>query len=629
MRKGRSSISVKHGGGILLSFLGVLLALACNRSHELAMVPRVTDLLRLVDDQRSHLGKNFKVGTWLLDGDSRAVFFQHPPSRVVLGPIPAGESCVLRFGMGLGKNSQARSDGVDFRLSIQRGEDEQLFFREFLDPRLEGNRGWVDREVAIPTTAEGSFSVVLETAPGPTKVADHSGWGAPHVVCDAPSDLPNSSQRPNVILISIDTLRSDHLGFYGYSRPTSPALDALARESLIFDNAFTPAPHTLPSHASMFTGLFPYEHGAGHRFPEARLGEDARTIAEILRDAGYRTVGFSAGGMMSGRNGLSQGFDEWTERQPANLRSGMPAVFDALHRAGAQPIFLFLHTYDVHGPYEQPVSARFFQAAEAATQVSMKDWARILRVPYHKYQKFGRFSSLPGIYASYDSGIRFVDTQLASLFKYLRETGAMENTLLIVTSDHGESMFEHGRYIGHSFTLSDGEVRVPLLVKLPNSRETGRRDDLVQLVDLFPMMMDEAGVERRAKVAGRNPLVEHELPGAQSRWVHGEASHTGARYIRTERWKIISATADAWEGRKRIFARDAERFETGWQIFDLSKDSMESNNLFGDARDYPDEVREMIRTIRSLEVPGQGMGRKSDTPRGEDADALRALGYIQ
>ena len=631
MKKDRPHINTRRVNSLFPLGLVVFLALACNRgeSHEPVLIPRVTDLLSLIDDQRIDQGKDLKIGTWLLDGDSRAVFPQHPPSRVVLGPISPGESCVLRFGMGFGKKARRRSDGVEFRVSIRRGENEQLFFSEFLAPRLEGNHGWVDRDVSIPATNEGSFSVVLETAPGPTRVADHSGWGSPHVVCDAPANPLNSSQRPNIILISIDTLRADHLGFYGYSRPTSPALDALAQESLVFDKAFAPAPHTLPSHASMFTGLFPHEHGAGHRFPEAPLAEKAQTIAELLRDAGYRTIGFSAGGMMSGRNGLSQGFDEWTERQPANLKSGMPAVFDALYRVGSQPTFLFLHTYDVHGPYEQPVNDRFFRAAEIVLSTSVDDWARLLRSRYHRYQKFGRFDGVPDVYASYDSGIRFVDSQLSLLFEYLRESGAIENTLLIVTSDHGESMFEHGRYIGHSFTLSEGEIRVPLLVKLPNSREVGRRDALVQLVDLFPLILDEAGVKYRAEIKGKNPLVESTTPDEGNRWVHGEASHTGARYIRSARWKVISPTADAWEKKKRLFSPGADRFETGWQIFDLSEDPKELNNLFGDTKDYPAEVRRLISTIRSLEIPGQAMGQNKETPQGEHADALRALGYIE
>ena len=227
--------------------------------------------------------------------------------------------------------------------------------------------------------------------------------------------------------------------------------------------------------------------------------------------------------------------------------------------------------------------------------------------------------------AAYDSGIRFVDTQLATLFAYLRQVGIFDDTLLIVTSDHGESMFEHRRYVSHAYTLSEQEIRIPLLVRLPGARVVGRRDELVQLVDLKPLILDELELSADSDLAGRNPLVEGES-GDAGQWVRGEASHTGARYIRTRDWKVVSATTDAWETKKRIFGAQAGRFDTGWQIFNLADDPAESENLFGES--VSGDVRRLIATLRSFNAPGQGLG-EAPAPEGEHADALRALGYIE
>lgn len=610
-----------------LPILAALAVLGCGSEptpYEPIMMPRFTDLIGMAEDQGLvENKKKIGVGTWVLSGDSRALLAQHPPSRMALGPIPAGESCVLNFAMGIRKQAQRKSDGVGYRVTVKRGDGTEKIFDEYLNPRLEEHRGWVDRSVPIPGTESGEFSLIFEVSIGKTRYYDQSGWAAPHVVCNAMSSQPNTSKRPNVVLISIDTLRPDHLGFYGYDRPTSPNLDALAEESLVFDHAFAPAPHTLPSHASMFTGLYPHEHGAGHRYPEAPLPEKIQTLAEALSDEGYQTIGFSAGGMMSQRYGLSQGFDEWTERQPANLKSVMPAVFDALGRAGSDPLFLFLHTYDVHGPFEQPEEYRYFKAAEGAPRIPSQDWVKLLTSKAHKYHKLGRFQGLPDVLASYDSGIRFVDIQLARLFEQLRSRGAFDNTLLIVTSDHGETILDHGRYIGHAYTLDEGVVRIPLLVKFPFSRKAGRHDGLVQLVDIVPMVLDEVDIEPEAELAD-SPLERNK--GRE--WVQGEASHTGARYLRTERWKIISETTDAWDKRKKIFGQEADRFETGWQIFDLEQDPEGSKNLFEENKSYPSDVRKLISTLGSFEVPGQKIGQE-EAPQGEHADALRALGYIQ
>jgi arylsulfatase A-like enzyme len=485
---------------------------------------------------------------------------------------------------------------------------------------------WYDREVVIDDQLE-PFSLLLEAVPSPDGGGENdiAGWSTPHVVCLAPLP-PLANPPPMVILVSIDTLRHDHLGIYGYERDTSPQLDALAQVSLVFDHVISTAPYTLPSHASLFTGLHPDRHGAGHAYPEAPLPEDAATLAEILRDNGFRTLGFSGGGMVSAELGLAQGFETWTERYRANLRSTLPAVFGALWEARAQPAFLFLHTYDVHAPYEQPSDARVFLEALESPKTPPSEWERILEQHYHRHHQLDRFSSIEEVIAAYDSGIRWVDTQLGTLFDYLEQIGLYDSSLLIVTSDHGESLFERQRYFGHSHTLVDEEIRIPLIVKLPGSSKHERRSDLAQITAIPAMILDQLqiGTER---LQTHLPVAagEHTQSAIALAW--GEASHTGARFVRSKEWKLVSPTQGyAKRRRERLFGESADRFAHDWLLFDLLSDPHERDNLFGEELPSPSTVRPLMRRLRQMGPPGKAS--HTPPPEGELGESLRALGYL-
>jgi len=385
---------------------------------------------------------------WHLGGDHRAALFQHPPSRVRLGPIASTPGCRARFAIGINEPAWQQSDGVTFRLYREPALGaEGSLFEETLEPGKLPGPAWWDREVEIPADpsapADASFYLVLETDPGPSgsAVSDHAAWANAHVVCPRPGPARHGHARPHLILISLDTLRPDHLGLSGYERDTSPNLDALARESLVFDNAFAPAPWTLPSHASMFTGHYPNSHGAGYRDPFDPLDGRLPTLAEELRAAGYRTLAFVGGGLMSESNGLARGFDRWSEHIEANLDSTLPHVFDAIGLESGEPLFLFLHTYDIHGPYNDGPSKHSFPSEEPsdpdAIAQSQEDWRRIRELGHHHYQDFERFESLQQVIAAYDAGIRRTDEALGRLFDRLRALGIYDEALIVVTSDHG------------------------------------------------------------------------------------------------------------------------------------------------------------------------------------------------
>jgi arylsulfatase A-like enzyme len=612
-----------------IACLAIFAATSCGLGGS-GSVARYTDLVRFVPEGEAGPGKKLRVQVWDVEGDRRTTLVQKPGSRVILGPLPLSSGCELRTGLALAPAAWPRSTGVRFRASVfSDGSPERNFLEDEVRAAEGAERRWRDRAVAIPRAEAGELSLALETeamaeAPTPYDVA---GWGAPHVVCrERYTGGRPALDRPPIVLVSIDTLRADHLGVYGYRRATSPTLDQLAAGSLVFERAFAPAPWTLPSHASLFTGLYPEEHGAGRADPHDPLPAGIPTLAEILRGAGYRTLAFTAGGVMSRRSGLDRGFEVWREHTRASLRSTLPAVFDELGTQPERPFFLFLHTYDVHGPYEQPPGARVFRADAGDPRIPLPEWERILRMAHHRYQRFERFRGLDEVVAAYDSGIRFVDDALAELFARLREIGVWEDALVVVTSDHGESLYERALYVSHTYTLHDEVVRVPLLVRLPNARRVGRSAELVDLVDLLPLVLEEAGVAAPAEISGSNPLPRADGTAPAKALVRGEASHTGARYVRSARWKLTSGTgprADAMG----IPASLRDRFEGGAEWFDLEADPGERQNLVWRSEAEAGELSQLRATLEA--VPRVAARAGAPALDDEEAARLRELGYVE
>ncbi|MFO0981351.1 MAG: sulfatase [Planctomycetota bacterium] len=275
-----------------------------------------------------------------------------------------------------------------------------------------------------------------------------------------------------IVLITLDTTRADHLGVYGHAGGVSPSTDALAAESEVFEHAISPSSWTLPAHASLFTGKLPTAHGAEYAkngplllaaaLPDEDLGEyRARgldrgevTLAERLRQAGYATHAVVAGPWLKRVFGLDAGFATYDD-QGINHVNGRPAneVTDAaiawLRQQASQPFFLFLNYYDAHAPYLPPPAAkeRFFDPLPAAAKQD----------------------SMQAANALYDAEIWFADQHVGRLFAFLKETGRWDDTLIVVTADHGDLLGEHGRF-GHGRSVTQAEIHVPLIIKQPRSR---------------------------------------------------------------------------------------------------------------------------------------------------------------
>ena len=326
------------------------------------------------------------------------------------------------------------------------------------------------------------------------------------------------------ILISLDTLRADHLGAYGYGRATSPFLDSLAARGTLFENAIAQLPGTLPSHMSIFTGLYPAEHAVFP--PDGVLAAQIRTVPEVLRAHGFRTGGHVEGGYMEGRHGFSRGFEEWSDDSPMVQSRGRSVKSkDAVKRTfrrgldflkrvrGSESFFLFLHTYSVHDPYDPPEPYRsLYWSGPPPPGAAPPEGPELLAF------NDGRRKLVPGAVeyyeALYDAQINYTDDVVEDFFAGLSSLGLADDVTVIVTSDHGEEFLEHGQLV-HTQVYQEN-VHVPLIVISPGQREGRRVASLAQSIDIGPTLLELAGVPpaARPRVSGRSlvPLLAGALP---------------------------------------------------------------------------------------------------------------------
>jgi len=320
-----------------------------------------------------------------------------------------------------------------------------------------------------------------------------------------------------VLLVSIDTLRRDHLGCYGYGRETSPRIDAFAAgRAILFDRAYTQAPYTLPAHLSMLTGLYPHAHGILLPMQDGRpprLDDPVETLAERFRAAGFRTAAFTDGGLVDSKYGFDQGFESYEdERVDAHVDNGFERFEGRLHRwieaHRAEDQFVFVHTFDVHGPYEAPegFAGRFRDEPPGRPLPDAS-----LLVPslqeVHGYLELDRYDGLRHLIDDYDACIRFVDDRIGALLDHVEELGLMNRATIVLTSDHGEDFLEDDLTLGHARFLSEAVTRVPLIVKLPGDRRAGIRSEaIVELVDLAPTLLEVHGLEPLDPVDGESLL---------------------------------------------------------------------------------------------------------------------------
>ncbi|MBU1201544.1 MAG: sulfatase-like hydrolase/transferase [Nanoarchaeota archaeon] len=312
----------------------------------------------------------------------------------------------------------------------------------------------------------------------------------------------------NVVLISIDTLRADHLGAYGHYRNTSPNVDLLAAEGLLFEKAFSQSPLTVPSHMTMFTSLYPSVHKVcnyerSEDYCSHYLSFNYSTLAQILHDYGYVTGGFTGGGHVSELFGFSRGFDVWKEyRNRRNESETLQSIVDIsnwVETVKDKKFFLFYHTYIVHDPYISP--SRFHLWIDInktniylSTEEILNDFNNS-EVDFRKIFWAGVNHSDPSdlkqLLGLYDGGVLYADEQVGLIIDKLKEVGVYDKTIIIFTADHGEEFLEHNEFL--HWKLYNEILHVPLIIRLPGV-ESKKINNYVGLVDIVPTLLDFLGI---------------------------------------------------------------------------------------------------------------------------------------
>lgn len=423
--------------------------------------------------------------------------------------------------------------------------------------------------------------------------------------------------RPSFILISLDALRFDHLGCYGYFRDTSPQMDRLADEGYKFEWAFSQAPTTLPSHMSMLTSLYPTVHGCrmGHRLPGERL-----TLAEYLREQGYGTAGCVGGGYMRKCYGFDQGFERYDDRYKGfadAVRTVLGWLDGGLSKG---PFFVFMHTYDIHSPYNppEPYKSMYTDPNYAGGfNPSSKELARIRR-RFDRHPELGHGLSdedVDFIVGRYDGGIRYVDGLIGKLMRGLREQGLLDTTWVVITADHGEEFAEHGTFLHGMLYIT--VARVPLIIRPPGPPRKGVEvDEIVELLDLMPTFLDLAHVAPVDTLEGES--MTGIMKGDASGWrdlAFTEHQSTGQRSVVSPTLHVIASL----EGEERL-------------AYDYHADPLEQSPLDDPSR--AEEIDELYSILKdwSLAQLQLASGDEEIAPARIDQktiDELRALGYIE
>ncbi len=281
--------------------------------------------------------------------------------------------------------------------------------------------------------------------------------------------------QPTVVLISVDCLRADHVGVYGYPRSTTPNIDRLSKDGVVFKNAMSVSSWTLPVHMSMLTGLMPSQHGLTRYH---RLRPTVPYLPQVLTNEGYETLGVVSGAYLSTTFGYHEGFREYRYLNDRSSQEVVEASLDLIRRSSGRPVFLFLHLFDAHWPYLAPQGYRD-RFGERLPDISNSMRKVLERLPPTGPEE------VQGLKNLYDGEIAYIDEALGGLFEGLEALGLYENSIIIVTADHGEGFYEHEDW-QHANLLYDEVLHVPLIVKWPHQARTGEVDSLVSLLDIFP-----------------------------------------------------------------------------------------------------------------------------------------------
>lgn len=554
-----------------------------------------------------------------------------PPKSHYKFPLKIPDNSILEFTFGILRDSELaeKKEGtrsVRFSIILWIKERKvELFTRTLV---LHPNQNFVfDYKKINLSDYSGKDAIFYFSTSGTKKAL--ACWLNP--VIYVPTQYPR-----NVILISLDTLRPDHLGCYGYLRETSPNIDTLAKDSALFINTFAPSPWTLPSHVSLLTSLNCINHQVYH--VDQKMDPAILTLADYLRKKGYFNAGFTGGGYVSGLYGFSKGFDSYHMRgrvQAANSADVIcQASLDWIERHQDRNFFLFLHTYQIHNPYfsPPPYNELFLKENAEYKQIDMS----LLRFTHENRYKPISDHFKHNIIGLYDGEIRYTDEVFVKpLFSKLKELNIYDNTMIILTSDHGEEFYEHKGW-QHTHNVYNETIKVPLIIKFFHSEYAGKKiKKFARLIDIMPTILDVLDIDHSEYFMDGKSLLDllkhkHES-GEEERIFLSELAANAAKNRIPKRVAInqgknkIILNEDFTPEQLSYFLFPPTQTEK-LEVFNLQKDSLEQINL---SQTKPGLTRQLLDFMtQNYKKLKEGTSKKTKIDKRIE-EQLKALGYIR
>jgi len=528
--------------------------------------------------------------------------------------LPSGKP-VFFFGIGAPYGMDKRKDQTarvitsefEYRVTVKTGS----VTKELLGKKMQFSPTtlrWEDHSLDLSEFAGQQVQLELRTSTNSAK--DHFvAWSSPEIY-----NISTRKKKPNIILLSIDTLRADRI-----AQRTAPNLLRFAERSLQYKNAYCTFPSTLPSHASVMTGLYVGNHQVSRPAMQlARMKQIPQkliTVAETAQQAGYFTAGITDGGFVSSFYGFDQGFQQYSENinekreNVATIGNGIAW----LRNNSTRPFFLFLHSYYVHEPFTPPreVFHKLFPEAhpDREPKVSMEWLHKVVSGQTKPTEQDKEF-----IRRCYDAEVFFFDQNFGKLLDEMRNLKIDRDTVILIFGDHGEQFFDRDDTFGHGKTLAGEEIRVPLILHIPG-RKAELREDLVSLVDLYPTLAELMQTTVDAPIDGISLL---------------EATDSKKRFNRAIYYEVSYGNEAVWGAQTREFKLVLDKLKGKEFFYDLRKDPMEKTSLV----DSPGRPMKLMKDLLAEYV------RKSTTPTdlaksqqekqetGELREQLKALGYI-
>jgi arylsulfatase A-like enzyme len=608
---------MKKGPGVL--FKEIIFHKSSNASGKKALEAWDTFSLlksKFLDSNYDFSPSKYLITNLVLDQTTQNGVITNSPSEIKY-KVKIPKNSYLSFGTAALHQDLKKGKEVTFSISIQVGSKSHEIFNETLNSK--SSKGWKLHRADLSSFAGQEVKIIFQTR---GKKETFAFWGDPQILTQ------RENNEFNVILISIDTLRADHLSSYGYPRKTSPNMSVLAKDGVLFKNAISQAPWTYPSHAAMLTSLYP--SAMGYEFSldntgssDSFLPRNATTLSEVLKYNGYLTAGFVGGGPIASDRGFSRGFSYYNEKWTEKIEIAYNEITNWISKYQKDKFFLFFHTFEVH---EYPPGNHEIFAS-----------------------KMDSSAGIERTIALYDGKIKLVDDYIGLLIQFLKRLNLDKKTLLIITSDHGETFNENG-LMGHGYDLNDNLLKIPLIFHLPGKLPKNLKvDQQVRTIDIMPTILDILNIPLNEKIDGESLRIFFEKK-SEDRIAFSEAtsfyeyiSKLNPTSIRTNQHKYIEyPPLDPKlfkELKTRTFVNShfsANFYEKNpkSELYDLVKNPKEpSDELINDKllkNKYSKEIRNFKRANAKkwAALKSKG-GEKGIALRNETRNRLQALGYLQ